>query len=136
MSSPPALMAVGLQARRVFEVVELDTARALGSGSVPVLGTPRLLAWMEEVTVAALGPALRDSDTSVGSAVELAHLRPSAVGARVSIQASVASVEGAQVVLDVQATHGDGTTIGRGRITRTVVDREAFLDRVGPVNPG
>ena len=129
-------MAVGLRARQVFEVLDLDTARALGSGSVPVLGTPRLLAWMEQVTVAALEPVIRDGDTSVGSAVELAHLRPSVVGARVSVEATVVEVDGGRVVLDVVARHGDGTTTGRGRITRTVVDREAFLEQVGPADPG
>jgi predicted thioesterase len=34
-----------------FEVTDADTATALGSGDVPVLATPRLIAWMEAATV-------------------------------------------------------------------------------------
>ncbi|MDQ3464503.1 MAG: thioesterase [Actinomycetota bacterium] len=129
---------VGLRARAVFDVVELDTASALGSGSVPALGTPRLLAWLEAVTCAALDPALADDEVSVGTHVDLDHLRASRVGARVRAEAIVVAVEGRRVDFDVEASDGDGdgAVIGRGRITRTVVDRERFVDRLGPINPG
>ena len=33
-----------------FDVTDEDTARALGSGDVEVLATPRLLAWCEATT--------------------------------------------------------------------------------------
>lgn len=127
---------MGLRARAVFDVVELDTASALGSGSVPALGTPRLLAWLEAVTCAALDPALADDEVSVGTHVDLDHLRASQVGARVRAEAIVVAVEGRRVDFDVEASDGDGAVIGRGRITRTVVDRERFVDRLGPINPG
>lgn len=137
MSSPAATgIDIGLRARRVFEVVEQDTAIAVGSGSVPALGTPRLLAWLEAVTVAAIEPALGDGEVSVGSRVELDHLQPSAVGARVCVEAVVAAVSGRQVVFDVEARTGGQEVLGRGRITRMVVDRVRFLDRLGPAVPG
>ncbi len=127
---------MGLRARRVFDVVELDTASALGSGSVPALGTPRLLAWLEAVTCAALDPALADDEVSVGTHVDLDHLRASRVGARVRAEAIVVAVEGRRVDFDVEASDGDGTVIGRGRITRTVVDRKRFVDQLGPIDSG
>jgi predicted thioesterase len=126
----------GLRARRVFEVAEHDTAIAVGSGSVPALGTPCLLAWLEAVTVAALEPALAATEVSVGTHVELDHRQASAVGARVTVEAVVVTVDGARVGCDVEASNGDGTVVGRGRITRTVVDRQCFLDRLGPGSSG
>jgi len=123
--------ALGRRAQQVFEVLDLDTAVALGSGSVPVLSTPRLLAWMEAVTVAALDPAVAVHDVSVGIHVHLDHLRPSAVGAKVSVEAVVSAVDGPRVDCDVEARDGEGALVGRGRITRMVVDQQRFLDRMG-----
>ena len=50
-------------------VTAADTARALGSGDLEVLGTPRVLAWCEEATCAAL--ELEPAQTSVGTRVDL-----------------------------------------------------------------
>ena len=69
-----------------FTVTPADTAEALGSGDVPVLGTPRLLAWMEAATVAAMAGRLPAERTSVGVEVTMAHLRASAVGAEVEVE--------------------------------------------------
>ena len=57
-----------------FTVTEDDTAAALGSGSLPVLATPRLLAWCEAATCAALEPTLPEGSTSVGTRISLEHL--------------------------------------------------------------
>ena len=54
-----------------FEVTDQDTAVAVGSGSLPVLGTPRLLAWLEAATCASLVPLLPEGSTSVGTREEL-----------------------------------------------------------------
>ena len=60
-----------LEASRTFTVTADDTAEAVGSGSLPVLGTPRLLAWCEAVTCAAIEPTLPEGSTSVGTRVTL-----------------------------------------------------------------
>ena len=64
-----------------FTVTEADTAIAVGSGSLPVLGTPRLLAWCEAATCAAIEAALPEGGTSVGTRITLEHLAASPVGA-------------------------------------------------------
>ena len=71
-----------------FTVTEDDTAAAVGSGSLPVLGTPRLLAWCEAATCAALDPSLAAGTTSVGTRVELEHRAASPVGQRLEVTAS------------------------------------------------
>jgi predicted thioesterase len=121
---------VGAQAVASFTVTDDDTAIAMGSGDVPVLGTPRLLAWCEEVTVAALAPELDDTSTSVGYRIRLDHLLPTPVGGEVRIRAEVAEVEGRQVTLTVTAEDAGGTAAS-GSVTRVVVDRQRFLDRLG-----
>lgn len=127
-------METGQTATLQFEVTEADTAAAVGSGDLPVLGTPRLLAWCEAATCAAIAETLEPSRTSVGTRVSLEHLAASPVGERVEVQASVAYVDGRLVRLSVAASHvSDGRVVGTGEVTRVVVDRERFLSRVsGP----
>ena len=60
-------ISTGLSARQTFTVADDDTAAALGSGDLPVLGTPRLLAWCEATTCAALAEELTGAETSVGT---------------------------------------------------------------------
>ncbi len=119
-----------MDATQTFSVTEADTARALGSGSLPVLGTPRLLAWCEAVTCSAIEPTLTPGSTSVGTRVMLEHLVASPVGAAVTITASDVYVDGRLVRFTVAARHDDGRLVGSGEITRVVVEAEKFLARV------
>jgi predicted thioesterase len=124
-------MDTGDSATLDFEVTEQDTAAAVGSGDLQVLGTPRLLAWCEAATCAAVAGSLTASQTTVGTRVSLEHVGASPVGQRVQVQASVSHVDGRLVRFAVAATHpSDGRVVGTGEVTRVVVDRERFLARV------
>ena len=119
-----------MEATLRFTVTDADTAVAVGSGSLPVLGTPRLLAWCEAATCAALEPTLPDGSTSVGTRVELEHLAASAVGQEVEVTASASSVDGRLHRFTVAARNVGGKVVGTGEITRVVVDAERFLSRL------
>ncbi len=123
-----------MEATLTFTVTDADTAAAVGSGSLPVLGTPRLLAWCEAATCAAIDPTLDDGSTSVGTRVTLEHLAASPVGQQVEVTASSAYVDGRLHRFTVGARHlggtQDGKVIGSGEITRVVVDAERFLARL------
>ena len=113
-----------------FTVTADDTAEALGSGSLPVLATPRLLAWCEAATCAALEPALAEGSTSVGTRVTLEHTAASPVGAEVEVTASPAYVDGRLVRFAVSARMA-GVLVGSGEVTRVAVVTDRFLARVG-----
>lgn len=119
-----------LTATRVFTVTDDDTALAVGSGSLPVLGTPRLLAWCEATTCAALDPTLPAGSTSVGTRISLEHLAASPVGARVEVSASTSYVDGRLHRFTVVARHVGGRIVGSAEVTRVVVDAEKFLSRL------
>ena len=124
-------MTAALTAELTFTVTDADTAAAVGSGSLPVLGTPRLLAWCEAATCAALEPGLADGSTSVGTRVDLQHKGASAVGQQVTVSASVSYVDGRLHRFVVAARHvDDATLVATGEITRVVVDTERFLARL------
>jgi len=87
-------LAAGLRASVRVVVGESDTAAALGSGDVPVLGTPRLLALAEAATVAAVAPQLASGQTTVGTSVTMEHRRASPVGSSLVIEAELTEVDG------------------------------------------
>jgi fluoroacetyl-CoA thioesterase len=122
---------IGSSATLTRIVTDADTAAALGSGDLPVLATPRLLAWCEAATCQAVQDGLEPDRTTVGSRVSLTHERPSPVGAEVLVRASVVHVDGRLLRYEVVAEHADGTVVGHGEVTRVVVDRERFLGRLG-----
>ncbi|GAA1795534.1 hypothetical protein GCM10009735_29570 [Actinomadura chokoriensis] len=122
-------MKPGLHGQVSIVVGDADTAVAAGSGDVPVLATPRLLALAEAATVEALGDRLGDGRTSVGTRVELEHRAASPVGARVTVEAELEEVDGRRLVFGVRAVDARGV-VGIGRIERAVVERERFLARL------
>jgi fluoroacetyl-CoA thioesterase len=114
-----------------FSVGDDDTAASLGSGSLPVLGTPRLLAWCEAATCAAIADDLAEDETSVGTRVELEHTRASRVGTRVEVTASSVVHDGRLHRFSVVAREADGgRVVGTGEVTRVVVDADRFLGRL------
>ncbi|MEI5674776.1 MULTISPECIES: thioesterase family protein [unclassified Nocardioides] len=120
-----------LEASLTFTVTDADTALAVGSGTLPVLGTPRLLAWCEAATCAAIEPALPAGATSVGTRVSLEHLSPSVVGREVEVTATSSYVDGRLHRFTVAARHvGSARVIASGEVTRVVVDAERFLSRL------
>lgn len=125
----PAL-ALGLSATLDRTVDSDDTAISVGSGTLPVLATPRLLAWCEAATCAAVAPVLPSGSTSVGTRVTLEHTAPSPVGAVLQVSATVVHVDGKLVRFSVAARQGS-KLVGSGEVTRVVVDAERFLSRVG-----
>ncbi|RYC14766.1 thioesterase family protein [Nocardioides zhouii] len=115
-----------------YTVTDDDTAAAVGSGSLPVLGTPRLLAWLEAATCASLEPTLAEGSTSVGTRMQVEHLAASPVGAEVEVSASSAYVDGRLHRFTVSARDTTtGKVLAAGEITRVVVDAERFLSRLG-----
>jgi len=117
---------IGVAGSAHLIVGEEDTAIALGSGDVPVLGTPRIVALLEEAAVAALAGDLADGITSVGTHIAVDHVSASFVGAAVAAVAEVVAVEGRTVTFRLIAQEGS-RTVATGNHTRLLVDRARFL---------
>ncbi|MFI6741347.1 thioesterase family protein [Nonomuraea sp. NPDC050451] len=121
-------LAPGLRAQLLIMVEMSDTAKKFGSGDVPVLATPRLLALAEAATVQAVEKHLAPGETSVGTRVELEHLAASPLGTHVQIGVELTEVDGRRLVFAFEA-HDKHAVVGRGTIERIVVDRAKFLAR-------
>ena len=121
-------LSVGASAEVAVTVGEPDTAIAFGSGDVPVLATPRLVALVEQATVAAIAGALAEGQTTVGTRVELDHLAATPVGRGVTARAELVEVDGRRLAFEVSVLDG-ATVAARGRVERVMVDRERFVHR-------
>lgn len=123
---PATSIPAGLTAQVELTVTDADTAQAQGSGDVPVLGTPRVLALAEAATVAATAPKLSPGTTTVGVRAEIEHTSPSPIGATVVAHATLAKVDGRRLLFEVRVSVGE-TTVAEARIERVVVDRHQFV---------
>jgi fluoroacetyl-CoA thioesterase len=111
-----------------YQVADADTAEALASGDVPVLATPRLIAWMEAATVECAAQFVAAGQTTVGTAVRIEHRRPTPVGDSVKVVAKPPmSVAGRRLTFTVEAFGNSGETVATGEIDRVIVDRKSFL---------
>ena len=129
--SVPEGLSTGARVTLRITVTDADTAVAAGSGDVPVLATPRLLALAEAASVAAIASRMTPGLTSVGTAVRLEHRQASPVGAELDIEAELTEIHGSRLVFMFIARPADDSdrVIGAGTVERVVVDRERFLSR-------
>lgn len=124
---------IGLKSEKSFEVGPSDLARALGSGDLEVLGTPALLAWMEDVCRTSVSPFLEEDSTSVGTKADFSHIKASPLGASIWVRSELVEVDRRRLVFRVEAYEGalsEDTCIARGLLERFVVDRERFLSKI------
>ena len=119
---------LGARASVQLTVTETDTAIALGSGDVPVLATPRVVALCEQASVAAIANQLAPGETSVGMRVQLDHLQPNCVGSTVVAEATLEKVEGRRMIFMVTVNDARGL-VAAGKVTRVIVEVERFLDK-------
>jgi fluoroacetyl-CoA thioesterase len=122
-----AIGAVGYAAMRVHES---DTAKALASGELLVLGTPRVLALAEAACVAALTDWLEDGETSVGVAAQLEHLAACGIGAEIRAVANCVDVAERRAWFECNVFEGADRLIASVNVERVVVDGVRFMTRL------
>lgn len=113
----------------IVAVDDAHSALALGSGDLPVLGTPAMVAVMENAAMMALAPHLAADQTSVGTAISIEHTRATPPGATMAARATIIEADGRRVEFEVVA-HDPHGTIGSGRHTRFIVNREKFMSKL------
>ncbi|NND76156.1 MAG: thioesterase [Ilumatobacter sp.] len=122
------VLETGMRGDAKLMVTEADTAAALGSGVVDVLGSPRLIALCEEACQNALSGSLDEGTTSVGMRVQFDHLQPTPVGAEVCAEAVLKKIDGRRLKFDVSASDSGGL-VAAGKITRVVVGLDQFMGK-------
>ena len=126
--SDTKMLEEGLTYTSQLTVSEAVTAIALGSGDMPVLATPAMIALMENAAMLAIADYLPEGCTTVGGHIASSHLKPSKLGETVTATATVTRVEGKRIEFKVEA-HCDDVLLGEGTHLRFIVDKEKFMSR-------
>lgn len=104
-------------------------ASAVGSGDLPVLATPVMVAWMENAAMQCALSLLADGESTVGSNISVSHLRPTALGAQVSATATLVERDGRKLTFRVEASDGQGR-IGEGEHVRYIINKVKFMSKL------
>ena len=119
----------GLTHTSELTVTEAVTAIKMGSGDLPVLATPAMMALMENAAMLAVAPHLPEGSTTVGGHISASHIKPTPIGETVTATATVTKVDGKKIEFEVKAHWGD-ILLGEGTHLRFIVDREKFMSRL------
>ena len=117
---------IGLKGRAETIVTEQNTAEAIGSGLVPVFGTPYMIALMENAAVNAVQAGLNEGEGTVGTHLDVSHDAATPIGMKVWAEAELTAVDGRKLTFAVTA-FDDAGPIGKGVHQRFVIQNEKFL---------
>lgn len=102
-----------------------DTARALGSGELPVLATPAVAALVEKACWQAVAPELEPGKGTVGTRLALAHTAPTPVGMTVRCDCTLTAVDGRRLTFTARVCDAAGE-VAHAEHERVVIDNDRF----------
>lgn len=105
------------------------SAPSIGSGLVPVLGTPVMINLIEAAALAAVERLLPPGHQSLGIHLDVRHFAATPIGMRVRATAELIAVDGRTLSFRVEA-RDDLEPIGDGTHQRVVVNVARFDQRV------
>ena len=124
------MIVIGTKCRLEQTVTPELTAEAVGSGALPVFGTPFMAAMMENAALTALQPFLEEGRGSVGTHLDISHDAPTPVGMKVFAEAEITGESGTGKMVEFQVSAWDEKgPIGKGTHTRAIIASEKFLAR-------
>lgn len=117
----------GMTFEMTRRVTEADAADRHGNPFVHVLTTPILVEWMEEVATAGAQPHLPEGQGTVGSVMDMKHLKPTPIGLLVKVVATLTQIDERRLVFWIEA-FDEVEQIAEGRHERVIVDLARFHD--------
>ena len=121
-------LSIGIRAERDVLVTAENTARALGSGGLPVYATPAMITLMELCAAESVLPYLPEGSSSVGTRIDVKHLSATPVGMTVRCETELVEVDRRRLVFACKA-FDDAGLIGEGIQERFVVDNARFMEK-------
>ncbi|MBQ3026104.1 MAG: thioesterase family protein [Alistipes sp.] len=122
-------MDTGLSFTSTMQVTPEVTAEYIGSGDLAVLATPAMCALMENAAMMAVATHLEEGQTTVGTALNIEHLRATKVGKIITATAVLTEINGRELKFNIAARDEVGM-IGEGTHSRFIVNREKFMGKL------
>ena len=121
-------METGIIGQKELIVNEMNTAEALGSGSLAVFATPAMIALMEKTARLSVAPFLEDGQSTVGTLVNVKHLSASPVGMKITCRTELKEIDRRRLVFHVECSDEAGI-IGEGEHERFIIDEAKFMTK-------
>ncbi len=119
------MLQIGIKGSGEAVVTEALTAKAMGSGELPVYATPAMVALVEETAWKSVAPALEPGQGTVGTKLDLAHLAATPLGRKVRCETELVEIDRRRLVFSAEVWDEAGK-IGEGTHERFIVDNERF----------
>ena len=119
-------METGIIGKEELIVNEMNTAEALGSGSLAVFATPAMIALMEKTARLSVAPFLEDGQSTVGTLVNVKHLSASPMGMKITCRTELKEIDRRRLVFHVECSDEAGI-IGEGEHERFIIDEAKFM---------
>ena len=123
------MLEVGMKLEVEKLVTDNDTAAKAASGAVEVLATPFMIAWMEGASLNLVQKELENGLTTVGTEVNIKHLKGTLVGKTVKIISVLKEIDRKKLVFDVEVLE-DGIVVETGNQTRFIIDPIKFYEKL------
>ncbi len=117
--------------KKTIELIVEDKHSAInvGSGDLPVFGTPAMIALMENASIDLVRPHLEEGSTTVGIHIAVDHVRATPIGAKVKATAELIAIDGRKLSFTIKAEDEKGI-IGEGTLDRFIVFNDKFMAKL------
>ena len=123
------MVQAGIKGKQEIIVTEDKTADALGSGLLPVFGTPFMIALIENTACQSVLPELEKGQGTVGTRLEVEHSAATPVGMKVTCETELVEVDRKRLVFEANV-YDEAGPIGKGRHERFIIDNARFMEKV------
>lgn len=123
------MLHIGIEGHSEIIVKIEDTAASYGSGLIEVFATPAMIGLMESTAQLSIQPFLEVGFITLGTEVNIKHLKATPVGMNVRCETKLISIEGKKLVFEVSA-FDEVAMIGKGTHSRYIVDAEKFMAKL------
>ena len=119
----------GVENKITRTVRKEDLASVYGDEHLPVLATSKIVAFMEFTALTSIQKLLPEGFTSVGTKIDIQHLRPATLGTEVTCRSRLTDIEGRNIVFDI-TLHSPIGVLSKAIHERAVVNEDAFKRRI------
>jgi predicted thioesterase len=131
---PAAELRIGLEGRFEREVIFAYTTAAFDPKLPEIFSTPAMIAMMEAATSFAVQPALPPGKITVGTRIEVDHIKSAGIGALITSTAHLIEINGRFLIFEVESRDAN-EILGRGRITRAIIDLARIQQKLAQPPP-
>lgn len=123
------MLTVGKRLINEYCVDSSMSASQVGSGSLEVLSTPYLLAFMENCCMNLVIDELEEGNTTVGIKADLSHLAPSKINSLIRVEATLVNIEKRILTFEVEAFDQD-VLVSKMMHQRCIVNVDKFMSKL------